>query len=227
MALPPWAAGLHCTCAFLLAACGASGRTRVVGAAGGGCITLMALVHSSVGPPARDAKRLLAMDALGLAYVAFALALCNFIACETYGQGWLLLLISCSWIGDGGAYFIGGRYGRHKCAPAISPGKSWEGIAAELACNIVVVLFLSWLRETVQLEWIMLPPLPVARCVFLSVLLTVGGVLGDLCESLLKRLAGFKDSGNFFPGHGGILDRFDGIFFSGILLFFYLSQFPA
>lgn len=179
------------------------------------CVVVM--THSTL-RRAGNVRKVVAFDIMGLLYVALPISLCNMTLAMPHGQGWVLLLISCSWIGDGGAYFIGGRFGRHKCCPSVSPGKSWEGVFAELGWTILTALFIRWLRSSYAIECIDLPMLSKLDCIVMGSVFTVGGVAGDLCESMLKRLTGFKDSGEFFPGHGGILDRFDGMFFTAILL---------
>lgn len=104
------------------------------------------------------------------------------------------------WANDTAAYFVGIAAGRHKLAPAISPGKSWEGAMAGLTAGGLV----GWAAS----PWLGMSPLPAA--VF-GVVTTAASQLGDLLESAMKRRAGVKDSGTILPGHGGVLDRFDGI----------------
>lgn len=119
---------------------------------------------------------------------------------------WLLLmLLAIIWISDSAAYFAGRAYGRRKLAPAISPGKTWEGVAGALAA--VTMYF-------VALWFIFLRTQPAAHffrewALFLAI---AGlGIIGDLFESWIKRRAGAKDSGHWLPGHGGILDRIDAL----------------
>ena len=112
-------------------------------------------------------------------------------------------LLSLSWLNDTGAYFIGSRWGRHKLLPAVSPGKSWEGLFGGLAATLILALLLN--------QFI---PLPTPSGWFIPALAaSVLGPLGDLLESAMKRSAGLKDSGNILPGHGGALDRFDAFLF--------------
>jgi phosphatidate cytidylyltransferase len=115
---------------------------------------------------------------------------------------WLLLAVmSIVWMADIAAYFTGRRFGRHKLAPAISPGKTWEGAGG------AVVGVLCYGGLLALLAWVSRPALPLLAGML--VLLTAASILGDLFESLVKRQAGVKDSGNLLPGHGGILDRID------------------
>lgn len=117
------------------------------------------------------------------------------------GDGWLLLgVMMIAWIADTAAYFSGKAFGRHKLAPSISPGKTWEGAAGAL----LAVLLYCWLApKPFELST------PVV--VLAGVLLTAVSIVGDLLESLFKRQAGMKDSSNLLPGHGGVLDRVDSL----------------
>lgn len=114
-------------------------------------------------------------------------------------QPWLLLAtMAVPWIADIGAYFSGKQFGKRKLAPAISPGKTWEGVAGATVCILIYAFVL------VQVGGIFtLLSVPVL------LLLLVLSVMGDLFESLIKRQAGIKDSSNLLPGHGGVLDRID------------------
>lgn len=123
----------------------------------------------------------------------------------------LLGLMGVVWIADSAAYFTGRRFGRHKLAPAISPGKTWEGVAGAL-CAVAVYAALWGLgtpintglkNNMISAGWIWI------TLAFWG--LTVVSILGDLFESAMKRQAGLKDSGNLLPGHGGILDRIDSL----------------
>lgn len=111
---------------------------------------------------------------------------------------WVLLVV---WAADSGAYFAGRAFGRNKLCPVLSPGKSWEGLVGGL---IMAILVYTAAAYTVSL------PITASNLV-LIVLVVLVSVCGDLFESLLKRHAGVKDSGNLLPGHGGILDRIDSL----------------
>ena len=130
------------------------------------------------------------------------------------GVCWLFLVIVACWAMDTAAYAIGKLFGRHKLCPAISPGKTVEGaVAALLAATLLAACLGRWFG------------LSVPYGVVLGVIIGVGGQLGDLSKSILKRQAGVKDSGAILPGHGGILDRFDSLLFSAPLAFYYLRLF--
>ncbi len=117
---------------------------------------------------------------------------------------WMLLaIVLIIWIADTAAYFAGRRFGRHKLAPLISPGKTWEGVIGAFIAVIIYgfgVSFLVLPQANVYDRIVML--------IFVCAL-TVLGIVGDLFESWIKRTAGAKDSGNLLPGHGGMLDRID------------------
>jgi phosphatidate cytidylyltransferase len=124
---------------------------------------------------------------------------------------WLLLaVLSTVWLADSAAYFAGKRFGRHKLAPEISPGKTWEGVAgAMLAATLYGLLLCHYLHLS---RWLILG-------LWIIVLLSI---MGDLFESLLKRQAGKKDSSRLLPGHGGVLDRIDGLISTLPLVLFYI-----
>lgn len=123
----------------------------------------------------------------------------------------LLGLMGLVWIADSAAYFTGRRFGRHQLAPAISPGKTWEGVAGALcAVAVYAALWGFGAPISIGLENKMIS----AGWVWITLAfwgLTVVSILGDLFESAMKRQAGMKDSGNLLPGHGGILDRIDSL----------------
>lgn len=117
----------------------------------------------------------------------------------------LLILLATIWIADSAAYFAGKNFGKHKLAPNISPGKTWEGVfGAMIAVTLFgLILYFVDLNGGVGFHQL---------AVFPALWIIAGlGVVGDLFESLMKRQANLKDSGNLLPGHGGVLDRVDGI----------------
>jgi phosphatidate cytidylyltransferase len=122
---------------------------------------------------------------------------------------WVLLsVLATVWIADSAAYFAGKRFGRNKLAPTISPGKTWEGVAGAILAVSVYGYALCYHFNLST--WL----------VFGMALLVVFSVMGDLFESLLKRQAGVKDSSQLLPGHGGVLDRIDGLIPTLVLTFF-------
>jgi phosphatidate cytidylyltransferase len=128
------------------------------------------------------------------------------------GAEWMLFTLILVFAADIGAFFAGRRYGRVRLAPAVSPGKTWEGVLGGAAMSALVALAGS--------EWFGVPvqsflPLCLATVAF--------SIVGDLTESLLKRFAGVKDSGTLFPGHGGVMDRIDSVTGAAPVLLFGLS----
>ncbi|WP_246038492.1 phosphatidate cytidylyltransferase [Chitiniphilus eburneus] len=116
------------------------------------------------------------------------------------GPWGVLGVLAIAWIADTAAYFSGKAFGRHKLAPAISPGKTWEGVAgAAVAVSIYAVV----IAVVCTLPW--------WKCMLAALLLMAISIAGDLLESLFKRQAGLKDSSNLLPGHGGVLDRIDSL----------------
>ncbi|MAA75218.1 MAG: hypothetical protein CMN28_10990 [Salinisphaeraceae bacterium] len=119
------------------------------------------------------------------------------------GAEWLLLLFLLIWAADTGAYFAGHAYGARKLAPKVSPGKTLEGAAGGLVACVLIALVAAW--------WFALNPMQTVGLVLLSLFIAPVSVIGDLTESMFKRQAGIKDSGQIFPGHGGVLDRLDSL----------------
>lgn len=119
---------------------------------------------------------------------------------------WALLFVMCLvWVADSAAYFAGRRFGKNKLAPAISPGKTWEGVAGAVF-GVSVYVVLVWSFSPYFSNRAVLPPLLLASWWWVAL-----AVIGDLFESAVKRQAGVKDSGALLPGHGGLLDRIDAL----------------
>ncbi len=118
------------------------------------------------------------------------------------GAWWLLYVMILVWGADSGAYMFGKLFGKHKLAPKVSPGKTWQGFIGGLLTAAII----SWLFG--RYAPLNVVPTTLLAC---SVLAALASVLGDLTESMFKREAGIKDSGHLIPGHGGILDRIDSL----------------
>jgi len=118
------------------------------------------------------------------------------------GAVWLLYVMCLVWGADSGAYLFGKKFGKHKLAPKVSPGKTREGVLGGLLTSAIISLLFS--------HWAFLDVTPIILLVC-SVVAVLASVLGDLTESMFKREAGIKDSGSLIPGHGGILDRIDSL----------------
>lgn len=148
----------------------------------------------------------LGLHALAMVYIPLAMAAYILIYKIDLGARWIFMIFCVVSAGDAGAFYVGSLWGRRKLCPAVSPGKTVEGALGGLAANLVagfaVGIFL-------------MPELPLVKSVVFFILLGVAGQVGDLFESMLKRSAGVKDSGDLLPGHGGLLDRIDSLLFAG------------
>jgi phosphatidate cytidylyltransferase len=128
------------------------------------------------------------------------------------GPWTLLMFMAVVWVSDTAAYFVGRAFGRRKLAPAISPGKTWEGVAgAVVAVLLYAVVLGQWLAPDQESATGQVIRALSTGWIPLLLALTALGVEGDLFESWIKRCAGVKDSGSLLPGHGGILDRIDAL----------------
>ena len=157
-------------------------------------------------------QRLLSCAAFFRAVIGALLLLSAWLALlylrlQPQGQWWIVYLVALVAATDSGAYFAGRRWGEKKLAPQLSPGKTWAGFfGGLLAAILLALLFALWLFP---LNAVAVPPLWLF--VGVAIDLAILSVLGDLFESLLKRSAGVKDSGSILPGHGGVMDRIDGL----------------
>jgi phosphatidate cytidylyltransferase len=156
----------------------------------------------------------------GLMYVPWLL---NFIQKINFfpgvdGHYYLLYFMLITKFSDTGAYSVGSLIGKHKMIPRISPGKTWEGFAGAIVVSTLAsLIFTHFLRHKMfGMNW--------KHAIILGVILSVSAVVGDLIESLFKREAGVKDSGQFFPGIGGILDLLDSILFNAPIMYLYLRH---
>ena len=127
----------------------------------------------------------------------------GFILLAELGSFWLLYVLLIAWVADIFAYFAGRRFGQHKLAPAVSPGKSREGVAGGLVGTTLLSLAASL--------YLGLAASASLTLLVFTLLITLVSVLGDLTESLVKREAGMKDSSQLLPGHGGFMDRMDSL----------------
>lgn len=161
------------------------------------------LKHYSFASDHDTHARMFKLAAGTLAVVPAWCALALIHASQPNGHRWLLVALVIVWAADSGAYFVGRQFGKHKLSPRISPNKTVEGLLGGLAAGLAVgvggALFAG--AQVAQLPAVAL----------ITVIAVGASVVGDLYESLLKRHVGAKDSSNLLPGHGGILDRLDGV----------------
>lgn len=159
----------------------------------------------------------IAFTFLGIFYVAVPFTLLNIVAFENGSYNYEIIFgcLFILWASDTGAYFAGTLFGKRKLFERISPKKSWEGFIGGAVLALIFVYGLSRYLHTLDfIQWIIV-----------GVIIIVGGTFGDLVESLLKRSIEIKDSGDALPGHGGFLDRFDGLLISAPFIVAYLEIF--
>jgi len=146
----------------------------------------------------------------GMLSFAFGLRYQNYAVTEAAGASLLLLPVLLTWTSDTGAYFVGRAMGRHPLIPSVSPKKTIEGAIGALAlCALASVAYVRWvLIPVAQLG------LTVGTALLFGLIVSAAVQTGDLVESLIKRESGLKDSSHLFPGHGGVLDRIDGLLFA-------------
>jgi phosphatidate cytidylyltransferase len=155
----------------------------------------------------------IAFTLLGIFYVGWLLSYVLLLRLLIDGPYYVFYIFSVVWLGDAAALVSGTLMGRHKLAPAISPGKTVEGAVGGI---------LGSLSAATLGGLLLLGHFTLKHCLAVGIILAVLGQLGDLSESLLKRSAGIKDSSMLIPGHGGILDKVDGILFGAPALYYYV-----
>lgn len=156
----------------------------------------------------------LAIGALGLIYICVPLVMLGLIVRHPAGNIWLLFLLVVVFSGDTGAFYMGRWVGKRRLHPTISPAKTWEGAVGGLVSSLIAG---AWFIHLTGLDT--LNPLTF----FLIILLSIVAQLGDLSESFIKRSFQIKDSGRLLPGHGGFLDRIDGVLFASPVLYLHLA----
>ncbi len=161
----------------------------------------------------------IAISLAALIYSAVPLSLSNYLVFSkldgNYSPQLFLALLVIIWVYDSGAYLFGVSFGKHRLYERISPKKSWEGAIGGTAAAVAVsALIANYIPQIALTHWLIL-----------SFLIVFAATLGDLTESMIKRQFGVKDSGTIFPGHGGILDRFDSLLFAIPVFVCYLEIF--
>jgi phosphatidate cytidylyltransferase len=163
----------------------------------------------------------IAVTIYSIVYLAIPLALINFLVfpeifpAHVYSPKLIIALFVLIWTYDSGAYLFGVSMGKHRLFERISPKKSWEGaIGGTLTAIVASVIIAGYIPEIQLVHWIVI-----------SILAVISSTFGDLTESMFKRYFQIKDSGHIFPGHGGILDRFDSILFAVPVVVLYLKIF--
>lgn len=152
----------------------------------------------------------ISQSAFGTLYTAVIPAIVSWIVYSNQGVFWFYCLLAVIFAGDIGAYLFGVTMGKHKVAPSLSPKKSLEGAIGGLLFSTLAAYAFSFILTDVSLPMLL-------ACGFFGGLL---GQIGDFFESLIKRVSGVKDSGTIMPGHGGVLDRIDGVLLASPLFYF-------
>jgi len=149
----------------------------------------------------------------GLLYIGWLMSYLVALRGLDNGREWVFFALFTTFGSDTAAFFVGRALGRHYLAPRISPKKTWEGVIGGVLGAIIISLLVAIFLNL---------PLSYGQAIFLGLLVSIFGQLGDLVESLLKRNMGVKDSGQLMPGHGGVLDRIDSVVFAGIVVYYYV-----
>lgn len=151
------------------------------------------------------------VNLFGTVYIGFMFAYILLLRFIQDGFFYLLFAFIVTIANDSAAYFVGIKFGKHKLSPRISPKKSIEGSIGGIGGGIIgaVIMGLCFRKSLIPL-------------VILGILVVIAGQFGDLVESIIKRNAGVKDSGNFLPGHGGILDRVDSLLFAAPVVYYFV-----
>ncbi len=165
-----------------------------------------------------------AQGLFGLIWIAYPLTLIPLLWKQEDGPALLLFLMVCVWSGDTAALYVGRAFGKHKLAPRLSPGKTWEGSIASIAGSILIAALVVYISDTLSARGntILHISEPLWQTLVLAAIVNIAAQLGDLLESAIKRGAGVKDSGTILPGHGGILDRIDALLLAAPILWFAL-----
>lgn len=205
-------------------------------------VSLMPFVFLIAAMKTEDLRQALpsaAVSYLALPYVGITLGFLLFTrGLISDGSFAILYVLLVVWSGDICAYYIGRAVGRHRLAPRISPGKSWEGATASMIGSLIIgTLILVYNRPIAErlYDWNLLAgqsalagrPQPEPNGIWMAILISmsinVAAQLGDLVESMIKRGADIKDSGRLLPGHGGVLDRVDALLLASPVLWYYCS----
>jgi phosphatidate cytidylyltransferase len=214
---PPWLRGLGILVGSAIAAswlC-CQGPQLALAVATLGTLALL-LAHLRLAGELPAAAPRIAASLGGLAYGVLPLTHLGLLYQLPPGWKLVLLVLLFTFAGDTLAYFVGRAVGRRPFAPRVSPKKTWEGaLGGLLGSTLACLAWRQWVMPELTLVDVLVLGLGVGFC----------GQLGDLCESLIKRSVGVKDSGKLLPGHGGVLDRFDAVSFSAPLVYYYYLAF--
>lgn len=180
-----------------------------------GALVVAGFLVSLVQPePIERAAQRMGWAIAGPLYTGGLIATLALLHQQEHGGSWVVLAMMFAWLSDTGGYFAGRAFGKHKLYEKVSPKKTIEGAIGGLGGSVAGALLAHF--------WF-LPVLPLLDGVILAVVAGAIGQAGDLCESLIKRSVGVKDSGSILPGHGGLLDRIDALVFTGAVTWAYVA----
>lgn len=154
---------------------------------------------------------------VGFFYIPGFLSVQWFLRTEVFGMEYIFLLYSSVWVADSAAYYIGTYIGKNKLYPAVSPNKTFEGAFGSIIGGVLGAFIIKIIFN--------IPNLTIMDVIVIGAILGIATVIGDLIESMFKRDAGVKDSSSLIPGHGGVLDKLDGLLIAGPVLYFILRYF--
>lgn len=177
-------------------------------------VMLVSFIRLFTGGDPKGALKDIGLALVGLLYIP---ALMSFqIPLREAGWEFIFLLYGAIWCSDAAAYYVGSSIGKHKLYVPISPNKTWEGAAASV---------LGGTAFTVVFKLFFIKQIPMDKAVITGLAIGTITIAGDMVESLFKRDAGVKDSGSYIPGHGGVLDKMDGVLFVGPMLYWLMKAF--
>lgn len=157
--------------------------------------------------------------------VSLALACMSYLrALPQHGLFYVFLSLLMAWMSDTGAYFVGTFFGKHKLCPKLSPKKTVEGLVGGIAVSVVISLLAAFVYQTAFLKGV--AHVSYGGVLLLALVCAPLSVVGDLFASLIKRVCGAKDYGKIFPGHGGVMDRFDSLLFVFPVVYFVATTWP-
>lgn len=193
-------------------------------AAIGGSLCLLLLVYCTFTSPVSRVLPDVTSAVFALVYTGFTLVTLPVLHEQANGPSLVVFLLCVVWAGDIAALYAGRLFGRHKLAPSISPGKTWEGAVASILGSVAVAATLIAISEHLLTRWnsVVLSYHDEIwwYWLILAAIVNVSAQVGDLAESALKRSAGVKDSGTLLPGHGGVLDRIDALLLAAPVLWY-------
>jgi phosphatidate cytidylyltransferase len=187
-----------------------------------GVLCLILLIFCTFRGPVEQVMADASASVFCMFYLGFTLLALINLHEQANGPSLVAFLLCTVWAGDSTALYVGRAFGKHKMAPGISPGKTWEGAVGSVAGSLIAAGVLLWLATQLQARDIAALSYPDETWywLLLAVVVNIGAQVGDLAESALKRSAGVKDSGSLLPGHGGILDRIDALLLAAPVLWY-------